>query len=158
MRRGADGYRLLLFIISSSSSSIFWFSQHFHQDGDSGHVTCQRATQASSRAIEPPSIITTTRHACWRRGQQRSSSIPVCHWPASRSLWFMPQLCFMLFVSASTVLRQVVFGRPRFRFLSGVQWIATFVMGVGILAQHVPKPATSLPGDDGLHILLLAPC
>ena len=30
--------------------------------------------------------------------------------------------------------------------------------GVGILAQHVPNPAPSLPGDDGLRILLLAPC
>ena len=30
--------------------------------------------------------------------------------------------------------------------------------GVGILAQHVPSPAPSLPGDDGLRILLLAPC
>ena len=30
--------------------------------------------------------------------------------------------------------------------------------GVGILVQHVPNPAPSLPGDDGLHILLLALC
>ena len=30
--------------------------------------------------------------------------------------------------------------------------------GVGILAQDVPNPAPSLPGNDGLHILLLAPC
>ena len=29
---------------------------------------------------------------------------------------------------------------------------------VGILAQHMPNPAPSLPGDDGLHILLLTPC
>ena len=30
--------------------------------------------------------------------------------------------------------------------------------GADILAQNVPNPASSLPGDDGLHILLLAPC
>ena len=30
--------------------------------------------------------------------------------------------------------------------------------GVGILAQHVPNPAPSLPCDDGLRILLLASC
>ena len=30
--------------------------------------------------------------------------------------------------------------------------------GAGILAQHVPNPAQLLPGDDGLHNLLLAPC
>ena len=29
--------------------------------------------------------------------------------------------------------------------------------GVGILVQHVPNPVPSLPGDDGLNILLLAP-
>ena len=29
---------------------------------------------------------------------------------------------------------------------------------VGIVAQLVPKLAPSLSGDDGLHILLLAPC
>ena len=30
--------------------------------------------------------------------------------------------------------------------------------GVGILVQHLPNPAPSLPGDDGLHTLLLTPC
>ena len=30
--------------------------------------------------------------------------------------------------------------------------------GIDILAQHVPNPAPSLPSDNGLHILLLAPC
>ena len=34
----------------------------------------------------------------------------------------------------------------------------TFVDGVGFLAQHLPHPAQLLPGDDGLHVLLLAPC
>ena len=28
-------------------------------------------------------MLVTTRHASWRIGQQRSSSTPVCHWPAS---------------------------------------------------------------------------
>ena len=28
-------------------------------------------------------VIITTRHASWPTGQQRSSSTPVCHWPAS---------------------------------------------------------------------------
>ena len=34
----------------------------------------------------------------------------------------------------------------------------SFGDGVGILVQHVPNPGPSLPGDGGLHILLLAPC
>ena len=33
----------------------------------------------------------------------------------------------------------------------------TFGDGVGILEQHVPNPEPSLPGNDGLRILLLAP-
>ena len=32
------------------------------------------------------------------------------------SLWMVPQLWFMFVITAFTVLRQVVFGRPRFRF------------------------------------------
>ena len=44
------------------------------------------------------------------------------------SLWMVSKLWLMFFICASTVLRQVVFGRPRFRFPSGVQWIATLVM------------------------------
>ena len=71
------------------------------------------------------------------------------------SLLMVPQLWFMFFSSASTFLSQVVFDRPHFRFPSGVQWIA-FCDGVGILAQHMPKPAPSLLG--GIRILLLAPC
>ena len=43
-------------------------------------------------------------------------------------LWMVPWLWFMVFISASTGLRQVVLGRPRFRFLSGIQWIAALVM------------------------------
>ena len=27
-----------------------------------------------------------------------------------------------------------------------------------ILVRHMPNPVPSLPGDDGFHILLLAPC
>ena len=37
-----------------------------------------------------------------------------------------------------------------------VDW--NFGDGVGILVQHMPNPAPSLPGDDGLHFPLLAPC
>ena len=44
------------------------------------------------------------------------------------SLWRVPQLWFIVFISAATVLRRIVFGRPRFRFPSKVQWIATLVM------------------------------
>ena len=33
-----------------------------------------------------------------------------------------------------------------------------FCDGVSILAQHVPNPAPSLSGDNGLHIFLLVPC
>ena len=49
------------------------------------------------------------------------------------SLWMVPQLWFMFFISASTALRQVVFGRPRFCFPSGVQWISTLVMELASL-------------------------
>ena len=58
----------------------------------------------------------------------------------------VPQLGFMIFTSAPTVFRQVAFGR------------VVIGDGVGILAQHVPNPAPSFPGDDGLHMLLLGPC
>ena len=49
------------------------------------------------------------------------------------SLWMVPQLWFMSFISASTVLCQVVFGRSRFCFPSGVQWIAALVMELASL-------------------------
>ena len=48
-----------------------------------------------------------------------------CLSPAN--FWMVPQP-FMVFISASTVFHQVVFGRPRFRFPSGVRWITTLVM------------------------------
>ena len=54
------------------------------------------------------------------------------------SLWMVPQLWFMFFISASTVLHQVVFGRPRFLFPSGVQWIATLVMELASLRSMCP--------------------
>ena len=54
------------------------------------------------------------------------------------SLWMVPQLWFMLFISASTVLRQVVFSRPCFCFPSGVQWIATLVMELSSLCSLCP--------------------
>ena len=34
------------------------------------------------------------------------------------SLWMVPQVWFIFFISASTILHQVVFGQPRFRFPS----------------------------------------
>ena len=74
------------------------------------------------------------------------------------SLWIVPELWSMFFISASTVLCQVVCGRPHFCFPSDIQWIATLTMDFGILVQHVPNPGPSLPGDGGLHILLLALC
>ena len=67
-------------------------------------------------------------------------------------------LLVAFFISAFTTLRQVVFGRPRFRFPSVVQWIATLVMELTSLRRDVPSPAPSRPSDDDLHILLLAPC
>ena len=53
-------------------------------------------------------------------------------------LWFVPQVWFVFFISASTVLHQVVFGRPRFHFPSGVQWIATLVMELASLCSTCP--------------------
>ena len=51
------------------------------------------------------------------------------------SLWMEPQLCF---ISTSTVLQQVIFGRQRFHFHSGVQWIATLVMELASLHSICP--------------------
>ena len=52
------------------------------------------------------------------------------------SLWMVPQLWFIFFISASTVLHQVVFWGPV---------DCNFGDGVGILVQHMPNPAPSLP-------------
>ena len=54
------------------------------------------------------------------------------------SLWMVPPLWFFFFISAPTVLHQVVFGRPRFCFPSGVQWIATLVMELTSLRNTCP--------------------
>ena len=54
------------------------------------------------------------------------------------SLWEVPQLWFMFFISASTVFHQVVFGLPCFHFPSGVQWIATLVMELASLCSTCP--------------------
>ena len=80
-------------------------------------------------------ITITTHHASWRIGQQRSASTPCL---SLASLWVVPQLWFVSLISASTVLRQVVFGRPRFRCPSGVQWIATSVMELASLRSTCP--------------------
>ena len=39
------------------------------------------------------------------------------------SLWMVPQLCFMFFISAATFLHQVVFSEPHFLIPYEVQWI-----------------------------------
>ena len=54
------------------------------------------------------------------------------------SLWMVPQLWLMFFVSTSVVLHQVVFRPPRFYFPSGVQWIATLVMELASLQSTCP--------------------
>ena len=54
------------------------------------------------------------------------------------SLRMVPQLWFVFFISASTVLRQVFFDRLRFRFPSRVQWIATLVMELTSLCSTCP--------------------
>ena len=56
-----------------------------------------------------------------------------CLSPAS--LWMVLPQWFMFFISASTVFHQVVFGRPRFHFPSGVQWIGTLVMELASLCS-----------------------
>ena len=60
------------------------------------------------------------------------------------SLWMVPQLKFMFFISASTVLRQVVFDRLRFRFPSLVPVDCNFGDGVGILAQHARAQSSAI--------------
>ena len=55
------------------------------------------------------------------------------------SLWTVcPSVWFIFFISAATVLRQVVFGRPCFRFPFGVQWIANLVMELASLRSTCP--------------------
>ena len=54
------------------------------------------------------------------------------------SLGTVSQLWFMSCIFASSVLRQVVFGQPRFRVPSGVQWIATLVMELASLCSTCP--------------------
>ena len=49
------------------------------------------------------------------------------------SLWMLPQLWLIFFISASTVLHQTVFSRPPFHFPSGVQRIATLLMELASL-------------------------
>ena len=60
-------------------------------------------------------------------------------------LWMMPQLWFMFFISASIVLRQVVFGGPCFCFPSGVQRIATLVMELESLCSTCPIQCHHFP-------------
>ena len=72
------------------------------------------------------------------------------------SLWMVPQLWFIVFISASTMLHQLVFSQPHFLSLWGPV-DCNFGAGVSILAQHVPNPVPSLSGDAGLRIVLLAP-
>ena len=54
------------------------------------------------------------------------------------SLGMVPQMWFMFFISASTVLHRVLFGRPRFHFPSEVHWIATLVMELASLHSTCP--------------------
>ena len=54
------------------------------------------------------------------------------------SLWMVPQLWFIFFISTSAVLHRLVFGRPRFRVPSGVRWIATLVMELASLRSTYP--------------------
>ena len=54
------------------------------------------------------------------------------------SLWMVPQLWFMFFMSAYTVLRQVVFSWPHFHFPSRVEWIAALVMELATLRSSCP--------------------
>ena len=77
-----------------------------------------------------------TCHASWCIGQQRSSSNPVCHWPASGGCPGGDSCMFFIFTF--TVLRQVVFSRPHFSFPSGIQWIATLVMELASLHNTCP--------------------
>ena len=54
------------------------------------------------------------------------------------SLWMVPQLWFIFFIFASAVLRQVDYGRQRFRFPSWVQRIETLVMELASLRSTCP--------------------
>ena len=54
------------------------------------------------------------------------------------SLWMVPQLWFIFFISTATALCQVVFGRPSSHLPYGVQWIATLVMELASLSSMCP--------------------
>ena len=54
----------------------------------------------------------------------------------------------MVFISASTGLRQVVFGRPRFRFPFGVQCTAALVMELASLRSTCPMQRQGQDNDN----------
>ena len=69
-------------------------------------------------------------------GKNEAPPPPVCHRPASE--WFPSRGSCSSFLLPQ-LLRQVVFGRPRFRFPSGVQWIATLVTELASLRSTIQR-------------------
>ena len=65
------------------------------------------------------------------------------------------QVWFRVFVSPSTVLRQVLFGLPLFRLPCGVQCSAVSAGDVTrFFPKHVPNPTRPAPHDGGLYDIL----
>ena len=88
--------------------------------------------------VSPLSSLQHHRHYPSRQLEYRAATKILYPCLSLASLWRVPQLWFMFFISDSTVLLQVVFGRPCFLFPSGVQWIATLVMELTSLRSKCP--------------------
>ena len=87
-------------------------------------------------------IVITTRHACWRIEQQRSSSTHVCHWPASGWCPGCGSCSSFPFPQFFARLPSVDHASA---FPSGVQWIATLVMELASLRSTCPIQRHRLP-------------
>ena len=97
-------------------------------------------------------IIINSCHTSWSIGQQQSSSIPVLQ-PMDGAPAVVHVLHFHVYSSSPGCLQSATLPLSLWGPVE-----CNFGDGVGIHAQPVPKPAPLLPSDDGLHILLLAPC
>ena len=99
-------------------------------------------------------IIINTRHACWRRGQHEAPPpLSVTGQPLDGAPAVVHVLQFCFHSSSpgclwSTMLPLSLWGPVDCNFSDGV----------GILMQHVPNPVPLLSGDDGLRVVLQAPC
>ena len=152
---------IFCFVFSLSFSPLVFLSTHLHACVRVYMCVCAFIISSTSRASNhiltscQPYRVHHHRHylSCQLAYRAATKLLHPCL--SLASLWRVPQLWFMFFISASTVLHRVVSTLP-LSLWSPVD--CNFGDGVGIHVQHVLDPAPSLSGDGGLHILLLALC